>query len=79
MRHTTDMVEKRKASDCFQSKDGKTYKLMGTFTDPKNSKYPDLILLEDKGHYYEPPFFTLYTEAHGIIIITTFEGIGGFA
>jgi hypothetical protein len=41
--HTTDIVEKRKAYSSFQCKDGTIYKLMGTFVDPKNSKYSDLV------------------------------------
>jgi hypothetical protein len=41
--HTTDTVEKRKEYSSFQCKDGTIYKLMGTFVDPKNSKYSDLV------------------------------------
>ncbi|XP_021937427.1 uncharacterized protein LOC110838496 isoform X2 [Zootermopsis nevadensis] len=40
--HTTDIVVKRKTNISFQCKDGKTYKLMGTFVDPKNT-VPSLI------------------------------------
>lgn len=35
--HTTEIVKKRKACNSFQTKDGKTYKLMGTFVDLENT------------------------------------------
>jgi hypothetical protein len=45
--HTTDIVVKRKTYNSIQCKDGTVYKLMGTFVDPKNSKYSDLTLSEN--------------------------------
>lgn len=44
-------MKTRKAYNSFQTKNGKTYKLMGTFVDPENSKYSDLILLENNDIY----------------------------
>ncbi|PNF16198.1 hypothetical protein B7P43_G17973 [Cryptotermes secundus] len=35
--HTTEIVKKRKAYNSFQTKNGKTYKLMGTFVDLENT------------------------------------------
>lgn len=36
MHHTTDIMVKRTACDTFQSKNGKTYRLIGTLVDPDN-------------------------------------------
>jgi len=38
MRHTTDTMAKRTACNTFQSKNGKTYRLIGTLVDPDNCK-----------------------------------------